>query len=298
MDGTADGSPRAARGAQRPEPGPGASPERRPGLFHRLFGGSEPDDGPNSHSNGAGSEEFPAENPFTTRNPPVRDFAVPRAEIVAVPIDIGLEQLVSVFRNSGRTRLPVYKDTLDHPRGFVHLKDLALEHGFNGASEGFNLSNGTLHDILYVAESMPAEDLLAMMRARRIHMALVIDEYGGTDGLVTFEDLVEVIFGEIADEHDDDEDWQIREEENGVWRCQARCPLDELAGKLGRELLDAEVDEEIDTLGGLVFLLAGRVPIAGEVIRHEAAGMEFEIVSADSRRIKEIRIRGSAAEAD
>ena len=295
MDGTTEGSSGATRGAQKTESELGNSPEKAIGFFHRLFGGTEPEQDANSHSNGTGSEEFPAENPFISRNPPVRDFAVPRAEIVAVPLDIGLDELVSVFRESGRTRLPVFGGTLDDPKGFVHLKDLALEHGFNGVSDGFNLSDGTLHDLLYVAESMPAEDLLAMMRARRIHMALVIDEYGGTDGLVTFEDLVEVIFGEIADEHDDEEDWQIREEGDGVWRSQARCPLEELEGMFGNELLNAEVDEEVDTLGGLVFLLAGRVPIAGEVIRHEAAGMEFEIVAADSRRIKEIRIRRSAA---
>ena len=294
MDSTSDDSPSAARGALRPEPVSSSPPEKKSGLLHRLFGGPESAHVSPTRSDGNGGESFPAENPFITRNPPVREFAIPRAEIVAVPLEIGLEELVSVFRESGRTRLPVFEGTLDDPKGFVHLKDLALEHGFNGTGDGFSLSNGTLHDLLYVADSMKAEDLLAMMRARRIHMALVIDEYGGTDGLVTFEDLVEVIFGEISDEHDDEDDWQVREEKEGVWLCQARYPLDELEEKFGCELLDDDDDEDVDTLGGLVFLLVGRVPVAGEVIRHESAGLEFEIVSADPRRIKEIRIRKSS----
>ena len=260
-----------------------------------MFRRSQETSAPSPSTDGSNGEDFPAENPFNLCNPPVRDFAVPRAEIVAVPIDIGLDELVAVFRESGRTRLPVFKGTLDDPQGFVHLKDLALEHVFNGIGEEFSLSNGTLHDLLYVADSMRAEDLLSLMRAKRIHMALVIDEYGGTDGLVTFEDLVEVIFGDIADEHDDEEDWQVREERPGVWVCQARCPLEEVEATIGVDLLNEEDDDEVDTVAGLVFLLAGHVPLTGEVIRHHSTGLEFEIVSADPRRIREVRIRRSAS---
>ena len=266
------------------------------GRLRGLLGNgrSEGQASPEARTNGNG--EFPANNPFDSRNPPLRDFAVPRAEIVAVSLDIDLDELVNVFRESGRTRLPVYEGALDDPKGFVHLKDLALEHGFNGAGDKFSLRGNTLHNLLYVAGSMKAADLLAMMRAMRIHMALVIDEYGGVDGLVTLEDLIEVIFGEISDEHDDEEaEWQLRREAEGVYVRQARFPLEDLVEKFEREIVQPDVDEEIDTLGGLVSLLAGRVPVAGEVISDEFSGLEFEIVSADSRRIKEIRIRESTA---
>ncbi len=299
MDDSSDGSPGATRGASITESGNERTPGVNPGLLDRLrgflgTGRSEDRGSPGTRTNGNG--EFPADNPFDSRNPPLRDFAVPRAEIVAVSLDTGLDDLVNVFRESGRTRLPVFEGTLDDPKGFVHLKDLALEHGFNGTGDEFSLRGNTLHNLLYVAGSMQAADLLAMMRAMRIHMALVIDEYGGVDGLVTLEDLIEVIFGEIADEHDDEEvEWQLREEADGVYVCQARCPLEDLAEKFGRNIVRPDMDEEIDTLGGLVSLLAGRVPVAGEVISDEFSGLEFEIVSADSRRIKEIRIRGSTA---
>ncbi len=296
MGSTPEGSSSAAQGAQISDPETEPVPERSAGFFRRLFGTEQAEEKTPDTSNGARKPEFPAENPFNLRNPPVRDFAIPRAEIVAVPVETGLDELVAVFRDSGRTRLPVFEGTLDDPKGFVHLKDLALEHGFNGLTDkAFSLRNGTLHDLLYVADSMRAEDLLGLMRAKRIHMALVIDEYGGTDGLVTFEDLVEVIFGEISDEHDDDEDLQIREEGKGVWLCPARFPLEDIEEQFDCDLLDAEDDDEVDTLGGLVFLLAGRVPVAGEVIRHDSSGLEFEIVSADPRKIKEIRIRRSGA---
>nr|WP_319249440.1 hemolysin family protein [uncultured Celeribacter sp.] len=219
----------------------------------------------------------------------VDDVAVPKAEIVAVPLDIKKDELVEVFRESGMTRLPVYNGTLDTPVGLVHLKDFALNHGFNGKGERFNLKK-MLRPLIYAPPSMPIGVLLQKMQNERMHMALVIDEYGGVDGLVTLEDLVEQVIGEIEDEHDIDEDMLWTQSAPGVFIAQARAPLDDLEAAIGLQLADADEDEEIDTLGGLVFLLCGRVPARGEVIPHPS-GAEFEIVDADPRRIKRVRVR-------
>jgi magnesium and cobalt transporter len=197
---------------------------------------------------------------------------------------------VLVFRESGLTRLPVYDGTLDTPMGFAHLKDIALKHGFNGSGSRLALKT-MLRPLLFVPPSMPIGVLLSKMQADRIHMALVIDEYGGADGLVTIEDLIEQVIGEIEDEHDPDEGafWVV--EKPGCYLAQAKTPLDEFQQEIGRDLSDvAEVDpEEVDTLGGLVFMLLGRVPARGEVVNHPA-GVEFEVVDADPRRIKRLRV--------
>lgn len=219
----------------------------------------------------------------------VDDVAIPKAEIVAVPTDIKKDDLVQVFRESGMTRLPVYKGTLDTPVGLVHLKDFALGHGFNGKGERFNLKK-MLRPLIYAPPSMPIGVLLQKMQSDRMHMALVIDEYGGVDGLVTLEDLVEQVIGEIEDEHDIDEDMFWSKSAPGVYIAQAKAPLDEFEAEIGMRLADDEDDEEIDTLGGLVFLLSGRVPARGEVIDHPS-GSAFEIIDADPRRIKRIRVR-------
>ena len=219
----------------------------------------------------------------------VEDVMVPKADIKSVPVTIAKEDLVNVFRDSGLTRLPVYNGTLDTPSGFVHLKDIALKHGFNGSGGRLALKT-MLRPLLFVPPSMPIGVLLAKMQADRIHMALVVDEYGGTDGLVTIEDLIEQVIGEIEDEHDPDEGafWII--EKPGCYLAQAKTPLDDFQQEIGRDLSDVEeVDtEEVDTLGGLVFMLLGRVPARGEVINHPA-GVEFEIVDADPRRVKRLR---------
>ena len=219
----------------------------------------------------------------------VEDVMVPKADIKSVPVTISKEDLVNLFRDSGVTRLPVYNGTLDTPSGFVHLKDIALKHGFNGSGGRLALKT-MLRPLLFVPPSMPIGVLLAKMQADRIHMALVVDEYGGTDGLVTIEDLIEQVIGEIEDEHDPDEGafWII--EKPGCYLAQAKTPLDEFQQEIGRDLSDVEeVDtEEVDTLGGLVFMLLGRVPARGEVINHPA-GVEFEIVDADPRRVKRLR---------
>jgi len=219
----------------------------------------------------------------------VYDVAIPRAEIVSVGIDVSLEDLVQVFRDSGLTRLPVYDGTLDEPVGLVHLKDIALRHGFNGGGADFVLSEN-LRPVLYVPPSMSIGVLLTKMQAERTHMALVIDEYGGVDGLLTIEDLIEQVIGEIEDEHDIEEAQPWLREEDGAFLALARAPLDEFETEIGLDLVDEDEEEEVDTLGGLVFLLSGRVPARGEVVSHPS-GVEFEVIDADPRRIKRLRVR-------
>ncbi len=218
----------------------------------------------------------------------VDDVATPKAEIVAVPMTIGLDDLVAVFKDSGYSRLPVYKDTMDHPQGFLLFKDLAIQQGF-GATTRFSLRK-LLRPIMFAAPSMPVGALLQKMQKERIHMALVIDEYGGVDGVVTIEDLIETVIGEIEDEHDEDEGVLWKEEKPGVYLVQSMAPLATFEAAIGMDLHDEDEDDDIDTLGGLVFLRTGRVPAIGEVIIHES-GVEFEIVDADPRRLKRLRVR-------
>ncbi|MCY4304912.1 MAG: hemolysin family protein [Aestuariivita sp.] len=225
----------------------------------------------------------------------VQDVTIPKADIVAVAKDISLKELVKVFRESGLTRLPVYEGTLDSPIGFIHLKDLALNHGFNGKREVFRLDK-ILRPLLFVPPSMPIDVLLANMQAERRHMALVIDEYGGVDGLVTIEDLIEQVIGEIVDEHDTDEDQTWVLEKPGSYQVLAKTPLNDFEVEIGQSLTshDSVTEEDIDTLGGLVFVLSGRVPTRGEVISHPN-GLEFEVIDGDARRIKRLRVHTSRA---
>ncbi len=219
----------------------------------------------------------------------VEDVAVPKADIVAVSDDSSLEDLVEAFRMSTNSRLPVYNETLDNPLGMVHLKDVALNYGFSANGKSFNLAK-IIRPIIYVPPSMPIGALLQKMQSERNHMALVIDEYGGVDGLVTIEDLIEQIVGEIADEHDVEETALWNEEEPSVFLAQARAPLEEFEAEAGVDLLPDDLDEDVDTLGGFVFMLCGRVPSRGEVIR-DKQGNEFEVVDADARSIKKLRVR-------
>ncbi|TCO72093.1 hemolysin family protein [Rhodovulum euryhalinum] len=219
----------------------------------------------------------------------VEDVAIPKAEIEAVPLDIDKDELVRVFRETGMTRLPVYDGTLDTPVGMIHLKDFALRHGFNGKGTPFVLKE-MIRPLLYAPPSMPIGVLMQKMQSQRMHMALVIDEYGGVDGLVTIEDLIEQVVGEIEDEHDIDEGALWTVEKPGVYLAQARAPLDAFEAEVGMRLVEADDEEEIDTLGGLVFMMTGRVPTRGEVIRHDS-GAEFEVIDADPRRIKRLRVR-------
>lgn len=219
----------------------------------------------------------------------LEEVAVPKAEIVAVPHDITFDDLIEVFRESGLSRLPVFNGTLDTPLGLVLLKDVALKHGFNGGDASFDVES-MVRPLLYAPPSMPIGILLQKMQTGRIHMALMIDEYGGVDGLVTIEDLIEQVIGEIEDEHDvaDERNWS--EESPGCYIVQARTPLDEFETEIDYELTPEDHDEEIDTLGGLVFVLTGRVPVRGEVVPHPN-GTEFDVIDADPRRIKRLRVR-------
>ncbi len=214
----------------------------------------------------------------------VDDVMVPRADIVAVENDISYAKLKEKFISCAHSRLPIYNETLDNPVGMVHIKDAyAFKRGRAKARPLSKLRR----DVLFAPPSMPALDLLLRMQTTHTHMAIVVDEYGGTDGLVTIEDLVEEIVGEIEDEHDGFDLPQLVERRKGVIDAPARLPIEVLENFLALKLVD-EADD-VDTLGGLVFTLAGHIPQRGEIIVHES-GLEFEIRDADARRIKLLRM--------
>ena len=289
MSSNPDPSSPAARGAPLDDD---AMPAARPGFFARIFGTASTEAETEIETQSDRQDQPPGPRRLglgNLRNMRVEDVSVPRAEIVSVASDISLDDLIDVFRDSGLTRLPVYDGTLDEPIGLVHLKDIALGYGFNGGGEGFRLSE-SLRPVLYVPPSMPIGVLLTKMQADRTHMALVIDEYGGVDGLLTIEDLIEQVIGEIEDEHDVEEAQSWTREDDGAFLALARAPLDEFESEIGLSLVDEEEEEEVDTLGGLVFLLSGRVPARGEVVPHPS-GVEFEVIDADPRRIKRLRVR-------
>ena len=289
MGDTTEGSSSAAQSAQT-DP---TETENR-GFFSRIIDALSP----------AGSDGDDASDPTRADRPAasvpgmlnlrrmrVEDVAIPKGDIVAVPATISKNDLVQVFRESGLTRIPVFDGTLDTPIGFANLKDFALTHGFNGKSKVFDL-RALVRPLLFVPPSMPLGVLLQKMQAERIHMALVIDEYGGTDGLVTIEDLIEQVVGEIEDEHDLNEDEMWLCEKPGVYMAEAKTPLEDFEVEIGMALTDHhDIDEEeIETLGGLVFMLAGHVPSRGEIIEHPD-GPAFEVIEADPRRIKRLRVR-------
>jgi len=226
----------------------------------------------------------------------VADVMTPRADIVAVELSTPFEAVVAQFVEAGHSRMPIYRETLDDPVGVVHVKDvfglLAQDAGRPGPADP--ILHKLRREALYVPASMKAADLLLRMRTSRMHMALVIDEFGGTDGLVTMEDLIEAVVGEIDDEHDDAASASIVARPGGVYDADARAPLEELEAALGRELAPTDMEEDIDTVAGLVVALAGRVPQRGEVIAHPD-GYEFEVVEADPRRVRRVRVRGGPA---
>lgn len=219
----------------------------------------------------------------------VADVAIPKAEIVAVPVDIPRDDLIAVLRDSGFSRIPVYCETLDKPLGLLLLKDLVLRLGFDVSAAEMDLEP-LLRPILFVPPSMPLVVLLQKMQTERTHMALVIDEYGGVDGLVTIEDLLEQVVGDIDDEHDTEDEGLWTEERPDVWLVNARAELEDVENLLGIDLTEGVTDEDVDTLGGLVFVLLGRVPVRGEVIAHPS-GAEIEVLEADPRRVKRLRLR-------
>lgn len=292
MGDTGDGSSSAAQSAQPDQE------NETPGLFERLRNAVLPTVAPEV------DDKTPTETVkaarsvlgmLNLRRMRVEDVSIPKPDIVAVPVTITKDELVEVFRESGLTRVPVYDGTLDTPIGTANLKDFALLHGFNGKSKSMDLRK-MVRPLIFVPPSMPLGVLLQKMQTERIHMALVIDEYGGTDGLVTIEDVIEQVVGEIEDEHDIEEakSWVL--EKPGCYLAQARTDLDDFEAEIGMTLTEHEEidEEEIDTLGGLVTMLAGHLPTRGEVIVHPD-GPEFEVVDADPRRIKRLRVRLSAS---
>ncbi|MBK8173858.1 MAG: HlyC/CorC family transporter [Rhodospirillales bacterium] len=224
-------------------------------------------------------------NILNVRGRSISDVMVPRVDIIAIDGESSLAEVIAMMTQSGHSRLPVYRESLDDAIGMVHIKDVLA---WRGRDEQFELTK-MVRRVLFVAPSMEVLQLLLEMRASRSHMALVVDEFGGVDGLITIEDLVEEIVGEIADEHDKESEPTVRSELDGSLDADARAPVEVLEDHLGVTLSDEE-REEVDTLGGLVVSLAGRVPIRGELIHHPS-GLEFEVVEADPRRIKRVRVR-------
>jgi CBS domain containing-hemolysin-like protein len=231
----------------------------------------------------------------------VEDVMVPRADIIAVDESATVAELMHVFREAEHSRLPVYRETLDDPRGMIHIRDLMswITTAAEAGGAGYDLNKVDLErtvatinitrELLYVTASTPVLDLLLKMQTTRLHLALVVDEYGGTDGLVSIEDLIEEVVGEIADEHDVEDGPQIKSDSRPGLVAEARAPIEELEKQLGLALVSEEEREDIDTLGGLVFSIAGRIPARGERIRHPS-GVEFEVLEADKRRVKKLRI--------
>ncbi|MEP0707879.1 hemolysin family protein [Parvibaculum sp.] len=223
----------------------------------------------------------------------VDDVMVPRADVIGVEEAATMEEVLRLYRDSSHSRMPIYRETLDDPIGMVHLKDVLawlapVESEGAAPRPPFSLRS-IRREVLFVPPSMPVLDLLVKMQATRIHLALVIDEYGGTDGLVSIEDLVEEIVGEIEDEHDIDSGPSLVKRDDGSIDADARCPIEDLEEMIGVALVEEEYQDDVDTLGGLVFSLLGRVPLRGELVRHPA-GLEFEVKDADPRRIKRMRI--------
>ena len=223
-------------------------------------------------------------NILELRGRTIHDGMVPRANIASVSRDSSLSELIDLLTKESHSRLPVYGETLDDVAGMVHIKDVLAWRGRDG---DFSLSK-IQRKILFVSPSMQVLELLLEMRAERSHMALVVDEFGGVDGLVTIEDLVEEIVGEIGDEHDLDDNPKMISHPDGSFTADARVTIGTLEEMTGTEVTGGDT-EDIDTLGGLVFSIAGRVPVRGELLHH-SSGVEFEVLEADPRRIKFLRV--------
>lgn len=270
-------------------------PSRPLSFLARLFGRT----GVHDSVDDGGSREVlvnAAENFHILK---IEDVMVPRADIIAVEDTTSLRDLAAKFKDAGHSRLPVFKDTLDEPTGMVHVKDVLPYLTFDARGRtgktypDKKVIKNILRTVLFVPPSMSAADLLRKMQANRTHMAIVVDEYGGTDGLVTLEDLIEPIVGDIEDEHDEAEPEIVaRKNAKGerYWDADARVDIEDFEVAFGRDIATPEEDEEVDTLGGVVVSLAGRVPQRGEIIRHPY-GIEFEVLDADPRRLKRLRVR-------
>ncbi len=229
-------------------------------------------------------------NVLHLRGTTVDDVMIPRADIVAMAADTTLDGALELIRREGHSRFPVYGEQLDDIIGMVHIKDLFA---FAGRTDAFSIRS-ILREPLLVAPQVPVLDLLLQMRDLRTHLALVVDEYGGIDGLVSFEDLVEEIVGDIADEHDEPEGEMLVARGDGTFDIDARLPVGEFEHSFGPVLTAEERASDVETVGGLVFMLAGRVPALGEVIGHPS-GIEFRIMDSDPRHIRRLRAGMKAA---
>ncbi|WP_426166796.1 hemolysin family protein [Sandarakinorhabdus sp. DWP1-3-1] len=230
------------------------------------------------------------------------DIGVPRSDMVVFDIADGFPALVALFKEAGHSRVPVFRGDRDHIIGMAHIKDIYahIAETFDDAVSSKRFENlpvePLLRPVLFVPASMRIVDLLARMRAGRTHMAMIVDEYGGTDGLVTIEDLVEEIVGDIEDEHDEDEAALLQAINDRLWEADARLPLEELEEELQTSFADDEIGDEVDTLGGMVFMLAGRVPALGEIVDHPS-GWRFEVIDGDPRMVKRLRLHAPAERA-
>jgi len=232
-------------------------------------------------------------NVLRLRGKQADDVMVPRADIVAMRANVSLDEAIAQIRTEGHSRLPVFRESLDDIVGMVHIKDVFA---YVGRPDAFNLEK-ILRRPLLVAPQIPVLDLLLQMRQARMHLALVVDEYGGIDGLVTIEDLVEEIVGDISDEHDEVEGPMWIERPDGAIDIDARLPVAEFEQRLGMILTEDERNADIDTVGGLVMMLAGRVPARSEVVGHPS-GAEFRVLDADARRVRRLRLRRPPPPAD
>lgn len=315
-----DSDSKAPRVAENPElpSSPASASSRGPSLWNRVRGlmalrtVSLRDDlqvaldekGSAETADFSESERVILQNVLKLRKVSVDDVMVERSDMQAVPADINLGTLIARFRQVGHSRLPVYEGELDNILGFIHIKD-AMSRISEPVTDPdkdvpVRLLSATLKQkinklgitrtAMFVPTFMPAADLLQQMRASRTHMAIVVDEYGGTDGLVTIEDLLEAVVGKIEDEHDEAEAAMIRKVGQDTYIANARAELEDVRAMIGDDFDPGAHAEEVDTIGGLVFDLAGHVPKRGERI-YGLDGFEFEVLAADSRRIKRLRIR-------
>lgn len=234
------------------------------------------------------------ENIIKAGDATAEDVMVPRADIAAIEATTPLMDVISVMVEMPHSRYPIYEDSPDNVIGMVHIKDVlrAMKERSTSSDASSSFSLSTIRrEVMFIAPSIRVLDLLVEMRESRRHMALIVDEYGGVDGLITIEDLVEEIVGDIVDEHDD-ESPQLTLMADGSYRAEARFEIEDFEEQVGKFMTDEDREEDIDTLGGFVFHLLGRVPTRGELVLHEESGLEFEITDADPRRIKRMRIRG------
>lgn len=311
-------------GSSQKEEGPstGGQQADRPSLLERLMGLFRHRNGSNlredladalaestsDQADFSAGERAMLNNILRLREVRVEDVMIPRADVEAVEISTTLGELLNVFEESGHSRMPVYAETLDDPRGMIHIRD-ALAHITKqararkgrqraNAARALDLANvdltktiaelNLIRTVLFVPPSMLASDLMARMQAARIQMALVIDEYGGTDGLVSLEDIVEMVVGDIEDEHDEDEPL-ITQSADGVFIVDGKAEIDDVAKMIGEAFKPGEHGETVDTIGGMIFNTLGRVPARGEVV-HAIPGFEFHVLDADPRRVKRVRI--------